>query len=53
MRSLGLTYTHYYTVYGIDKQQGPTVMHRTGEGQFSFQSQRKAMPRNAQATAQL
>ena len=27
--------------------------HRTGEGQFSFQSQRKAMPKNAQTTAQL
>ena len=24
--------------------------HRTGKGQFSFQSQRKAMPRNAQTT---
>ena len=27
--------------------------HRTGKGQFSFQSQRKATPKNAQATAQL
>ena len=27
--------------------------HRTGTGQFSFQSQRKAMPKNSQATAQL
>ena len=27
--------------------------HRTGKGQFSFQSQRKAMPKNAQMTAQL
>ena len=27
--------------------------HRTGKGQFSFQSQRKAMRRNAQTTAQL
>ena len=26
--------------------------HRTGNGQFSFQSQRKAMPKNAQTTAQ-
>ena len=25
--------------------------HRTGEGQFSFESQRKAMPKNAQSTA--
>ena len=27
--------------------------HRTGKGQFSFQSQRQEMPKNAQATAQL
>ena len=27
--------------------------HRTGKGQFSFQSQRKAMPKNAQNTAPL
>ena len=27
--------------------------HRTGKGQFSFQSQRKQMPKNAQTTTQL
>ena len=27
--------------------------HRTEKGQFSFQSQRKAMPKNAQTTVQL
>ena len=27
--------------------------HRTGKGQFSFQSQRKTMPKNVQTTAQL
>ena len=27
--------------------------HRTGKCQFSFQSQRKTMPKNAQTTAQL
>ena len=27
--------------------------HRTGKGQFSFQSQREAMPKNVQTTAQL
>jgi len=27
--------------------------HRTGKGQFSFQSQRKAMPKNAQTATQL
>ena len=31
----------------------PHSVHRTGKGQFSFQSQRKAMPENAQTTAQL
>ena len=30
-----------------------TSGHRTGKGQFWFQSQRKAMPKNAQTTAQL
>jgi len=27
--------------------------HRTGKGQFSFQFQKKAMPKNVQTTAQL
>ena len=27
--------------------------HRTGKGQFSFQSPKKAMPKNAQTTAHL
>ena len=27
--------------------------HRTGKGQFSFQSQRRAMPNNVETTAQL
>ena len=27
--------------------------HRTGKGQFSFQSQRKAIPKNAQTTTQV
>ena len=27
--------------------------HRTGKGQFSFQSQRKAMPKNAQTTTHI
>ena len=34
-------------------QQIWKTRHRTGKGQFSFQSQRKAMPKNAQTTAQL
>ena len=29
------------------------VAHRTGKGWFSFQSQRKAMPKNAETMAQL
>ena len=34
--------------------ENPAVTnHNTGKGQFSFQSQRKAMPKNAQTTAQL
>ena len=32
---------------------GTTDWFQTGKGQFSFQSQRKAMPKNAQTTAQL
>ena len=34
-------------------QQIWKTQHRTGNGPFSFQSQRKAMPKNAQTTAQL
>ena len=33
-------------------QQWP-LLERTGKGQFSFQSQRKAMPKNSQITTQL
>ena len=40
--------THYGSKFG-NLSSG----HRTGKHQFSFQSQRKAMPRNAQTTAQL
>ena len=41
-------YTQYASTFG-KLSSG----HRTGKGQFSFQSQRKAMPKNAQTTAQL
>ena len=41
-------YTHYASKFG-KLSSG----HRTGKGQFSFQTQRKAMPKNAQTTAQL
>ena len=37
----------------ICQQIGKTAGDRTGKGQFSFQSLRKAMPKNAQTTAQL
>ena len=37
-------------IYSVSKLSSG---HRTGKGQFSFQSQRKAMPKNAQTTAQL
>ena len=40
--------THYGSKFG-KLSSG----HRTGKGQFSFQSQRKAMPKNAQTTTQL
>ena len=40
---------HKYTSKFGKLSSGP----RTGKGHFSFQSQRKAMPKNAQTTAQL
>ena len=41
-------YTQYVSKFGK-----LSSAHRAGKGQFSFQSQRKAMPKNAQTTAQL
>ena len=40
--------TQYASKYGK-----LTSRHRSGKGQFSLKSQRKAMPKNAQTTAQL
>ena len=40
-----------HTQYG--NKFGKLSGHRTRKGQFSFQSQRKAMPKNAQTTTQL
>ena len=41
-------------LYSICQQIWKTQQwHRSGKGQFSFQSQRKAMPKNAQTTPQL
>ena len=34
-------------------ENSAVVFNRTGKGQFSFQSQRKAVQKNAQTTAQL
>ena len=44
-------YTQY--VSKIPKFGKLSSGHRTGKGQFSFQSQRKAMPKNAQTATQL
>ena len=41
-------------LYSLSRKFGKLSSgHRTGKGQFSLQSQRKAMPKNAQTTAQL
>ena len=41
-------------LYSICQQHWKLISgHRTGKGRFSFQSQRKATPKNAQTTAQL
>ena len=41
-------------LYSIGQQIGKLSSgYRTGKGQFSFQSQRKAMPKSAQTTTQL
>ena len=42
-------YTEYESKFGHRTESG----HRTGKGQFSFQSQRKAMPKKVQTTVQL
>ena len=40
-------------LFQILKDDAVRVLHKNGKGQFSFQSQRKAMPKNVQTTAQL
>ena len=40
-------------LHSVCQQIWNTRGHRTGKGQFSFQFQRKAMPKNAQTTTQL
>ena len=49
-----LKYDTVKVLHSICQQIGKLSSgHRTGKGQFSFQSQRKAMQKNAQTTAQL
>ena len=40
-------------LHSVFQEIWKTSGHRTGKGQFSFQSQRKAMPKNVQSIAQL
>ena len=40
-------------LHSICQQIWKNFCHRIGKGQFSFQSQRKAMPKNVQTTSQL
>ena len=40
-------------LYSVHQQIWKTCGHRTGKGQFSFLSQRRTMPKNAQTTTQL
>ena len=41
-------------LHSICQQFGKLISHhRTGKGQFSFQSQRKALPKNVKTTEQL
>ena len=49
-----LKYDAVKVLHSICQQFGKLSSgHRTGKGQFSFQSQRKAMPKKAQTTTQL
>ena len=42
-----------HTQYAVSKFGKLSRGHRTGKGEFLFQSQREAMPKNAQTTTQL
>ena len=42
-----------YSICKLSKFGKLSSGHRTGKGQFSFQFQRKAMPKNVQTTEQL
>ena len=42
-----------YNIQYVSKFGKLSSGHRTGKGQFSFQSQRRAMPKNVQTMAQL
>ena len=51
--TIGKTANEHYELCYACKFEKLDSGHRTGKGQFSFQSQRKSMPKNAQTTAQL
>ena len=57
VKSIKYTHTHTHThtccTQYASKFAKLSSGHRTGKGQFSFQSQRKAMPKNVQTTTQL
>ena len=46
-------YTQIFLTSGRSEFGNLNSGHRTGKGQFSFQSLRKAIPKNAQTTTQL
>ena len=50
--TLGLYYPAFFFFFYALPHNGSNG-DRTGKGQFSFQSQRKAIPKNAKTTAQL
>ena len=53
---LGTTTAHaliFFCCFPLDLLHAKSSGHRTGEGQFSFQSQRMTMPKNAHTIAQL
>ena len=48
-----ICFTYGKCIHSVSRCGKLSSGHRTGNGQFLFQSQRKAMPKNAQTTAQL
>ena len=50
---VGICFVLFYFLGNLENYGKLSSGHRTGIGQFSFQSQRRAMPKNAQATTKL